>query len=155
MSRFGLRKKLRSAMGMSTQRKEIVRHSVTYVLPDGTEQVVEAEERYNLLMASQSLPSSIGTGRRAGGSCPDGGCGSCRVEVMDASGLTPMSEREKTTLDAYVAGEPHEGRSREPGEPYTEYTRLACYAKIMGSGGRVELHDLVDYEKLSGDVDGY
>ena len=155
MSRFGLRKKIRSAMGMSTQRKEIVRHSVTYVLPDGTEQVVEAEERYNLLMASQSLPSSIGTGRRAGGSCPDGGCGSCRVEVMNASGLTPMSEREKTTLDAYVAGEAHEGRSREPGEPYTEYTRLACYTKIMGSGGRVELHDLVDYEKLSGDVDGY
>lgn len=153
MSRFGLRKKLRSLMG--NQRPEIVRYPVTYILPDGTERVVEAEERYNLLMASQSLPSPIGTGRRAGGPCPDGGCASCRVEVLDGTGLTPMSDRERLTLDAYVAGEPHEGREREPGEPYTDLTRLACYAKIIGPGARVQLHELVDYDKLSGDVDGH
>ena len=44
-------------------------------LPDGSVQVVQAEEGYNLLMASQDLPSPISTGRRAGGPCPDGGCG--------------------------------------------------------------------------------
>ncbi len=153
MSRFGIRKKIRSLMG--TQRPEIIRHSVTYILPDGTEQVVQAEERYNLLMASQALPSPIGTGRRAGGSCVDGGCGSCRVEVLDSTGLTPMSPGEKATLDAYVAGDPHEGRCREPGEPYTEQTRLACYAKIVGSGARVKVAELVDFEALQGEKNGF
>lgn len=57
MSRFGIRNKLKQAFGK--QRKEIVRHAVTYVLPDGSERVVEAEERYNLLMASQNLPSQL------------------------------------------------------------------------------------------------
>ena len=153
MSRFGIRNRIKQAFGK--QRKEIVRHPVTYVLPDGTEHVVEAEERYNLLMASQSLPSPIGTGRRAGGPCPDGGCASCRVEILDSTGLSPMTDGERETLDAYVAGEPHEGRCREPGEPYTESTRLACYTKILGPGGRVLVTDLVDFDKLSGETDGY
>jgi ferredoxin len=153
MSRFGLRNKLKQMLGQ--QKREIIRHRVTYILPDGTEQTVEAEERYNLLMASQALPSPIGTGRRAGGSCVDGGCGSCRVEVLDATGLTPMTEAEKATLDAYVAGEPHEGRCREPGEPYTEFTRLGCYAKIVGSGARVEVSELVDFEALQGEKNGF
>lgn len=153
MSRFGIRNKLKQAFGK--QRKEIVRHAVTYVLPDGSERVVEAEERYNLLMASQSLPSPIGTGRRAGGPCPDGGCASCRVEILDSTGLSPMTDAERATLDAHVAGEPHEGRCREPGEPYTENTRLACYAKILGPGARVQVSSLVDFEQLSGETDGY
>ena len=153
MSRFGIRDRLRKAFG--TQRTEITRHAVTYVLPDGTERVVQAEERYNLLMASQSLPSPIGTGRRAGGPCPDGGCGSCRVEILDATGLSPMTDSERATLDAYVAGDPHEGRCREPGEPYTENTRLACYSKILGPGARVQVTELVDFDKLSGETDGY
>ena len=153
MSRFGLRKKLKGLFGQ--QRREIVRYSITYILPDGTEKTVEAEERYNLLMASQTLPSPIGTGRRAGGPCVDGGCGSCRVEVLNPAGLTPMTEGEKATLDAYVAGDPHEGREREPGEPYTEFTRLACYTKVVGSGARVQVAELVDFEALQGEKNGY
>jgi ferredoxin len=153
MSRFGLRKKLKGFI--KSPKPTIVRHKIVYILPDGTEQIVEAEERYNILMASQSLPSPIGTGRRAGGPCPDGGCGSCQVEIIDSTGLTPMTESELETLDSYVAGEPHEGRPREPGEPYKSNTRLACYAKIIGPGARVAVRDLVDFEKLSGDVDGY
>ena len=153
MSRFGLRQKLKTLVGGG--RKEIVRHSITFVLPDGTEQRVDAEDRYNLLMASEVLPAPIGTGRRAGGPCPDGGCASCRVEVLDATGLTPMSPREKATLDAYVAGEPHEGRARSPGEPYTTKTRLGCHTKIVGSGARILIHELVDFEALSGVEDGH
>ena len=64
MSRFGIRKRIKSALGKGPP--EIIRHKVTYVLPDGTEQVVEAEEGYDLLMASQALPAPISTGRRAG-----------------------------------------------------------------------------------------
>ena len=40
MSRFGLRKKLRGLVDGGSRRPEIVMHAITYVLPDGTEQVV-------------------------------------------------------------------------------------------------------------------
>ena len=153
MSRFGLRNKLKSLLN-SQPTSKYQSYTVTFVLPDGTEKVVEAEERYNLLMASQSLPSPIGTGKRAGGMCPDGGCGTCQVEVLDSTGLTPMTDSEKQTLDAYVAGEPHEGHPREPREPYTELTRLGCYTKIVGNGGRVQVKELVNFEKLAGDKNG-
>lgn len=153
MSRFGIRKKLQSIFGQPSK-TQYQQYSVRFLLPDGTETVVQAEERYNLLMASQSLPAPIGTGRRAGGSCPDGGCGSCQVEVLDGTGLTPMTESEKQTLDAFVAGTPHEGNPRNPGKPYTEKTRLACYAKIIGNGAIVRVPELVDFEALSGDKNG-
>lgn len=153
MSRFGIRKKLKSLMGAPTESKYQT-YSVTYVLPDGSEHVVQAEERYNLLMASQSLPSPIGTGRRAGGMCPDGGCGTCQVEILDSTGLTPMTDSERKTLDAYVAGDPHEGHPRQPGEPYTENTRLGCYTKIIGHGARIQVKELVNFEKLAGEQDG-
>jgi ferredoxin len=148
MSRFGIRSKLKSLMKSDKPTYEI--YSVTYVLPDGTEETVEVEERYNLLMASQTLPSPIGTGRRAGGSCPDGKCASCQVEILDATGLTEMTDSEKESLDNYVLGTDHERRSREPGAPYTPNTRLGCYAKIIGSGARVQISSLVDCESLRG-----
>lgn len=148
MSRFGIRSKLKSLMKPDKPTYEI--YSVTFILPDGTEQMVEVEERYNLLMASQTLPSPIGTGRRAGGSCPDGKCASCQVEILDATGLTVMTDSEKESLDNYVLGTDHERRTREPGAPYTPKTRLGCYAKIIGSGARVQITSLVDFESLQG-----
>ena len=47
----------------------------------------------------------------------DGGCASCQVEILDETGLTPMTDPEKETLDDYVSGTDYEGRpvSREPG----------------------------------------
>ena len=134
--------------------EDIVRHSVSYELPGGDVQVVHAEEGYNLLMASQDLPSPIRTGRRAGGPCPDGGCGLCRVEVLDQTGLSGMTERERSTIDAHVRGEPHEGREREPGPPANDLTRLSCYCRIQGSGGRVRVLELFDYQSIAGDPDG-
>jgi ferredoxin len=152
MSRFGIRKRLKGAMSKS--RPEIIRHGVVYVLPDGTEQRVLAEEGYDLLMASQELPAPISTGRRAGGPCPDGGCGLCRVEILDETGLSPQKESEIKTLKAHVSGEPHEGREREPGPPANERTRLACHTRINGPGGRVQVNELFDYDSIRGDPEG-
>ena len=72
MSRFGIRKKLKGLVDGDRGKRQIVTHSITFVLPDGAEKVLEAEDRYNVLMASEMLPSPISTGRRAGGPCPDG-----------------------------------------------------------------------------------
>ena len=152
MSRFGIRNRLKKMLDGGPQ--EVVRHPVRFELPDGSYQVVRAEEGYNLLMASQDLPSPISTGRRAGGPCPDGGCGLCRVEIIDETGLSSKTDREQTTIDAHVAGEPHEGREREPGPPANERTRLSCYCRINGPGGVVSVLELFDYDSIAGDPNG-
>ena len=152
MSRFGIRKRLKSMLDGGPT--EITRHPVVYLLPDGTSQTVHAEDGYNLLMASQALPAPISTGRRAGGPCPDGGCGLCRVEVTIGTGLSAMSDRERRTLEAHVRGDPHEGRDREPGPPANDLTRLACFCRIQGPGGEVRVIELFDYASISGDPDG-
>ena len=152
MSRFGIRNRLKKMMDGGPS--EIVFHTVDYVLPDGTTRAIKAEHGYDILMASQSLPSPISTGRRAGGPCPDGGCGLCRIEVPDATGLSSMTERERNTLAAHVRGDVHEGNEREPGPPANELTRLACYCRINGSGGQVTVLELFDYDSISGDPEG-
>ena len=153
-SPLNLRRRLKRMVGIGARKTEIVRFPVTYVLPDGTEQVVQVEEHYSLLMASQALPSPISTGRRAGGTCPDGGCALCRVEVLDASGLSPKGDAEQRSMEALVAGEPHEGRQREPGAPIEPSSRLACHAKVLGPGARVKVHELFDYDSVKGDPTG-
>ena len=153
MSRFQIRKRLRGMFSGSSKPKYQT-YTVTYILPDGSEQHVKAEEKYNLLMASQSLPSPISTGRRAGGTCPDGKCALCRVEIEDIAGLSPMDDYEKQSLEDYVNGTPHEGRAREPGEPIKPNTRLACQVRIIGDGGRVLVPALVDFDSLRGEENG-
>lgn len=154
MSVFGIRKRLRAALGMGRPARNITTYTLTYVLPDGTERVIEAEERYSVLMASQSLTSPIGTGRRAGGTCPDGGCAECRVEVLDPTGLSPITDSEQRSMEAAARGEPHEGRDRRPGPPITPRSRLACYAKVVGDGARIQVAELFDYDTLRGDPVG-
>ena len=151
MTPFGLRKKLQRLMGDGGP-SEIVTHPVTFLLPDGTEQTLEAEEGYNLLMASEKLPSPISTGRRAGGACPDGRCGACRVEIVDEQGLSPRQDFEVDVMASHTAGTPHEGREREAAPPAGPNTRLACQTRIRGPGGRVQVAALVDYESLRGDA---
>lgn len=154
MTPFGIRRRIRRALGIGPRRPEIVRHPITFVLPDGSEQIVEAEERYSVLMASQGLPAPISTGRRAGGTCPDGACDLCRVEVLDATGLNEKTDYEQQVMDDHTAGKPHEGRSRAPAPPPTPRTRLACHARIIGPGPRVQVRALVDFEALRGDESG-
>jgi len=151
---FGLRKKLRSALGMGRPDRQLVTFPVTFVLPDGAERVLQVEEHYSLLMASQALPAPISTGRRAGGTCPDGGCAMCRVEILSATGISPMNDAERASLDASIRGEPHEGRPRPPAPPALPSTRLACYAKVVGPGGRVQVHELFDFDSIRGDPTG-
>jgi ferredoxin len=154
MSRLGLRKRLKSALGLGRPQRQIVRYPVTYVLPDGTEHVVQAEEHYSVLMASQALPRPMGTGRRAGGTCPDGGCAECRIEVIDASGLSRITDAEQASMQALADGKPHEGRARKPGPPPTETSRLGCYAKVIGPGAKVQVLSLFDYDSVRGDPQG-
>lgn len=153
MSRFGIRKRLRSIL-TSTQKSEIISFPVTFLLPDGSEQTLQVEERYNLLMASQGLPAPIANGRRAGGPCPDGACDLCRVEVLTGTGLTEKTRYEQQVMMDHTEGKPHEGRPREPVPAPGPNTRLACHCKVIGSGGRIKVHALVDFDALQGDADG-
>lgn len=149
-----LRRRLKRMVGIGARPTEIVRFPVTYVLPDSSEQTVQVEEHYSLLMASQALPAPISTGRRAGGTCPDGGCALCRVEVISASGLSAKTDSEQASMEALVRGEPHEGREREPGPPILDTSRLACHAKILGPGAKVRVYELFDYDTIRGDPTG-
>ena len=150
MSRFGLRNRLKKALGRG-EREAIVRHAVTYVLPDGREETIQAEEHYSLLMAADAAGITISTGRRAGGTCPDGHCGLCRLEVEDAAGLSEMKAAERTSIDDHVAGTEHEGRLRKPGPPATPRSRLGCHAKIRGPGARVIVPALFDPDSIAGE----
>ena len=129
MSRFGIRKRLRSALGVGRRPVEIIRYPVTYVLPDGGEQTVQAEEYYSLLMASQALPAPIGTGRRAGGTCPDGGCALCRVEIIDDSGLSVMTDSERESMQALAEGKPPPRRRGGASAAFNSCARAAV-AKV-------------------------
>ena len=152
MSRFGIRKRLRSMI--KPKRPEIITFPVTFLLPDGSEQTLQVEERYNLLMASQGLPSPISNGRRAGGPCPDGACDLCRVEILSAEGLTAKKPFEDQVMQDHTDGKPHEGRPRAPVEPPGPKTRLACHCKVIGPGSRIKVHALVDFDALQGEADG-
>ena len=154
MSRFGIRKRLRGLVEGKSTRDTYVTHALTYVLPDGSEKIIEAEDRYNVLMASEALPAPISTGRRAGGPCVDGLCGLCRIKMIDETGISPLSEMEKRAMDECAAGLPHEGRKREPGPPVEADSRLACHCRIVGPGGRVQVLELMDFDGIRGDPSG-
>ena len=48
MSRFGIRKRLMKMLNKS-QGPSYTTYAVTYILPDGTEKTIQAEERYSVL----------------------------------------------------------------------------------------------------------
>lgn len=148
MSRFGIRKRLKAMLDRSGP--EITTCNVTFVLPDGTKRVLDVEEHYSILMAADANGITISTGRRAGGTCPDGFCDLCRVEILDGTGLSALSEFEEQAMDAHVAGEPHEGRARKPGPPRKDNHRLGCHAKIRKSGAVIKIPELFDPDSIKG-----
>ena len=149
MSRFGLRKKLRSLIHKDT--KPVIQTcAVCFVLPDGTEKHLDVEQHYSLLMAADAHGITISTGRRAGGTCPDGMCGFCRVEILEPQGLSEMKTFEQQVMDDHTNGVPHEGRPRDPAPPPTPNTRLGCHAKIRGSGAKIQIQELFDPESIRG-----
>lgn len=118
MTPWGIRKKLKSFLGArggaGGADDEI---TVKIVLPNGTEHTVKAEPRYTLTMASQTLETPIES------HCPDGACGECVVEVLDGTGLAPPTEVEARLLAEKQKSKPS--------------PRLACHARVVGSGARV------------------
>ena len=130
MSRFGIRKKLRGVLG--GRKKEIIKHEVTFVLPDGTEKTLAAEEGYTIAMATQFLPSPMETG------CPDGFCGQCTVELLIDEGVNPPSAGEQKVL--------HEHHPNA-----ADNLRLGCHAKIVGPGAKIKIFRLFDFETMVGD----
>lgn len=118
MTPWGIRKRIKSALGRSGPAEREASYTLTLVLPDGSAHEVRAEERYTLVMASQSLETPIATG------CPDGHCGNCAVDVLEDKGLAAPSEAEAKLL-------------REKARPGQ---RLACHARVVGGGGRFRVH---------------
>ena len=123
MSRFRIRERLKSRLlGQPAAPEESEQVELTLVLPDGSDHRVRTEPHYTLVMASQTLDTPIHA------HCPDGHCGKCQVEVlagMDA--LRPPADAETTLLDEHL------GADRDPA------VRLACHARLEGSGARVQV----------------
>ena len=130
MTPWGIRKKVKAALGLGgggATKDETV--SLTLVLPDGSEHPVRCEQGYTLVMASQSLETPIAT------NCPDGHCGHCAVEVVDATGLKAPSPAESAIL-------------KEKG--CAEGVRLACHAKVQASGAKVKVRTVWTMESVKG-----
>lgn len=132
MTPFHIRRRLGKLIGGARKRRADPRYPVTFVLPDGSEHVIESEERYTLVQASQLLPSQIAT------ACPDGSCGQCVVDVIDASGLAEPTDTEREVLEKW---------QKDAGPN----VRLACHARVIGPGAKVRVRKLFDYEAIRGD----
>lgn len=130
MTPWGIRSKIKSALGRGGAKAAgDEAFSLTMVLPDGSEHPVRAEHRYTLVMASQSLETPIATG------CPDGGCGGCGVEVLNDAGLSEPTENEAKLL-------------KEKGKPGH---RLACHARVIGSGAKVRVSTVWSMDQTRGE----
>lgn len=118
MTPWGIRNRIKSALGRApgAAAEKDDRLDLTIILPDGSSHEVRCEPRYTLVMASQSLETPLAT------HCPDGHCGNCVVDVLVDQGLsTPTSAESKLLAE----------KGHRPGQ------RLACHAKIVGSGAKV------------------
>ena len=127
MTPFGIRKKLKSLLGLdggssastTPKEQEVPTYQVNFVLPDGSSYTAKAKEGDTLVMSSNRGPSPISTG------CADGTCATCRVEVlMSHDQLTPETEHERTTKkNNTVAPE----------------FRLGCQTGVLGEGIKVKI----------------
>ncbi|MCB9778230.1 MAG: 2Fe-2S iron-sulfur cluster binding domain-containing protein [Alphaproteobacteria bacterium] len=134
MTPWGIRKRIKGALGRGATpgSADIVQHAVTYVLPDGTEHTIQAEEHYTLAMASQFLPSPIDT------PCPDGQCGQCAVDILVDRGLEAASSGEVEVMQKW--------HKQAPGKK-----RLACHCRVGGPGAKVKVHRLFDFDAVKGE----
>ena len=153
MTPFHIRQRLKALIGDGPPAADD-RCAITFVLPDGTERAVQSEKHYSILMAADANGLTISTGRRAGGTCPDGACDLCRVEVLNDAGLSPMKPDEAEMMDNHTNGLPHEGRPRTPVAARGPRTRLGCHAKVLGNGAKVQIAALFDESTIKGSMDG-
>lgn len=129
MTPWGLRAKLKSALGRGQPAPADETVSLTLVMPGGQEHTVRCEPRYTLVMASQTLDTPIAT------NCPDGHCGDCAVDVLDATGLLPATPAEARILEEKKLG---------------SGVRLACHAKVGGSGAKVKVRRVWTMDSVRG-----
>lgn len=126
MTPFGIRKKLKSILGLdqaptssAPKAPEVPNYTVTFVLPDGSTYNARAKEGDTLVMSSNRGPQPIATG------CADGTCGTCRVDVILAHDqLTPETDHERNTKKA----------NNVPVE-----CRLGCQTGVLGEGIKVKI----------------
>ncbi len=129
MTPWGIRAKIKGALGRGpTAPPNTERLTVTFVLPNGAEHQVKCESRYSLVMASQTLETPIATG------CPDGHCGECAVDVIDGTGLAEPAATEAKLL----------AEKGKPGQ------RLACHARIIGTGAKVKVLTVWTMDDIKG-----
>ncbi len=136
MSRFQLRKRLRARLdrALATEREEVQAIHVRFLLPDGSEHGVQTEPHYTLIMASQTLDTPINA------PCPDGHCGDCQVTVLEgAQALRPATEAETELLDSAL------GSDRDP------RVRLACHARLSGSGALIQVEQVWNLADMTGE----
>ena len=124
MSRFGIRKKIKTLMGWDGSPKPPSaparpKYPVTFVLPNGESYVAEAKEGDSLVLTSGRGAYPISTG------CSDGTCATCRVEVLEGiDSLTSADEHEKQTISD----------NEVPSE-----LRLGCQSAVIGPGVTVKI----------------
>lgn len=130
MTPWGIRKKVKAALGFQAggAAKED-RVDLTMLLPNGSQHAISCEQGYTLVMASQSLETPIAT------NCPDGHCGHCAVDVVDATGLRAPSAAEAAIL-------------KEKG--YGADVRLACHAKVNASGAKIRVRNVWTMDSVKG-----
>jgi ferredoxin len=136
MSRFRLRERLKKRMlGQPAAREDSELVELTLVLPDGTEHTLQTEPHYTLVMASQTLDTPIHA------HCPDGHCGDCAVEVLAGhDALRPPTDAEAALLAEHYAD--RAGK-----------IRLACHARLVGSGARIKVATVWNLEDAVGGGD--
>ena len=129
MTPWGIRKKIKAALVGSSGPTATEKLSLTMTLPSGRSHTIDCEPGYTLAMASQILETPIAT------SCPDGGCGGCVVDVVEGTGLRAATAAEQKLLDE---------------KKYGPNTRLACHAKVDGSGASIRVRTVWTMDSIKG-----
>ncbi len=135
MTPFGIRKKIKSLLGLGSgdgdgrrpqapARKERPKVSLIVLDGDGMEQSVQGSATDTLVYISGNMHKPIGTG------CSDATCGTCRVEVLDGEdNLSAQEARERATL-------------KENG--FSEDLRLGCCAQLISESAKVRAFEFIE-----------
>ena len=134
MTPFGIRKKLKSLLGLggsasaSPQPPARTSFEVTFDCPDGSSYIATAKDGDSLVLAAGRGPQPISTG------CTDGTCGTCRVDVLAGA-------------DSLTMADPHELKTKaDVGVPDSQ--RLGCHTGVIGPGVRVHITNILGEELI-------
>ena len=132
MTPFGIRKRLKSLLGMSGDepsvklqpRREIPKVTLTLVDADGNEETLQCEQGSTITFGSGNAARPLGTG------CSDATCATCRCEVLEgAEHLSEQTGKERATL-------------KENG--FDTSWRLGCQTEITGGAVKIRGHEWVE-----------